>query len=152
MSPRTERNVPSARGIGKSSLERKSLSYTMISVRSFCLGCPLKSNNQEFKYTSGNLAIEWESSAYYLGYLSNREQVTRACSVRTSMPMHAFVLLGCGNALQRSNLSLVDQRFNAGRTIVGRAPRRLSRIVYQMGKSRQQRTIQLQRLQETTTR
>ncbi|CAF0759373.1 unnamed protein product [Adineta ricciae] len=40
----------------------------------FCLGCPFESNNQEFNYTDGNLAIEWESSAYYLRYLSNREQ------------------------------------------------------------------------------
>jgi hypothetical protein len=42
---------------------------------SFCLGCAFPSNNQEFNYTDGYIAIEWESSAYYLRYLSNREQV-----------------------------------------------------------------------------
>ncbi|CAF3315764.1 unnamed protein product [Rotaria socialis] len=40
----------------------------------FCLGCSFESNNQEFNCKSENIAIEWESSAYYLCYLSNREQ------------------------------------------------------------------------------
>ncbi|UJR27426.1 hypothetical protein I4U23_008715 [Adineta vaga] len=40
----------------------------------FCLGCSLEANDKEFNYVDGNLAIEWESSAYYLRYLSNREQ------------------------------------------------------------------------------
>jgi hypothetical protein len=44
-------------------------------IFSFCLGCPFESNNQEFNYTDGYIAIEWESAAYYLRYLSNREQV-----------------------------------------------------------------------------
>ncbi|CAF0809558.1 unnamed protein product [Adineta steineri] len=39
----------------------------------FCLGCSFESDNDEFKYTDGNIAIEWESSAYYLQYLSSRE-------------------------------------------------------------------------------
>ncbi|CAM4750883.1 unnamed protein product [Rotaria magnacalcarata] len=40
----------------------------------FCTGCSFESNTNEFLRTRGNLAIEWESSAYYLRYLSGREQ------------------------------------------------------------------------------
>ncbi|CAF3403769.1 unnamed protein product, partial [Rotaria sp. Silwood2] len=40
----------------------------------FCNGCSFESNNNEFLHTRGNIAIEWESSAYYLRYLSGREQ------------------------------------------------------------------------------
>jgi len=40
----------------------------------FCLGCPLKSNDEVFQYREGYIVIEWESSAYFLRYLSNREQ------------------------------------------------------------------------------
>ncbi|CAF0968583.1 unnamed protein product [Rotaria sordida] len=40
----------------------------------FCLGCSFEPNNKEFNYTSDTIAIEWEASAYYLRYLSNREQ------------------------------------------------------------------------------
>ncbi|CAF1339296.1 unnamed protein product [Rotaria sordida] len=40
----------------------------------FCIGCSFESNDNEFLYTRGNIAIEWESSAYYLRYLSGREQ------------------------------------------------------------------------------
>jgi hypothetical protein len=42
---------------------------------SCCSGCSFESNNNEFLYTGGNIAIEWESSAYYLQYLPSREQV-----------------------------------------------------------------------------
>lgn len=42
---------------------------------SFCLGCSFESNDKEFLHIDGNIAIEWESSAYYLRYLSGREQV-----------------------------------------------------------------------------
>ena len=42
-----------------------------------CLGCLFESNENEFLYTGGNIAIEWESSAYYLQYLPTREQVKR---------------------------------------------------------------------------
>lgn len=42
---------------------------------SFCNGCSFESNDTEFLRTRGNIAIEWESSAYYLRYLSAREQV-----------------------------------------------------------------------------
>lgn len=44
-------------------------------IFSFCLGCPLKSNDEVFQYREGYIVIEWESSAYFLRYLSNREQV-----------------------------------------------------------------------------
>jgi ubiquitin carboxyl-terminal hydrolase 6/32 len=41
----------------------------------FCLGCSFESNNEEFNFTNTYIVIEWESSAYYLRYLSHREQV-----------------------------------------------------------------------------
>ena len=41
---------------------------------SFCLGCSFDSNDMEFYYTESNIAIDWESSTYYLRYLSGREQ------------------------------------------------------------------------------
>ncbi|CAF1168615.1 unnamed protein product [Adineta steineri] len=40
----------------------------------FCLGCSFESDEKEFLYTNGNIAIEWESSAYFLRYLSGHEQ------------------------------------------------------------------------------
>ncbi|CAF4722565.1 unnamed protein product [Rotaria sp. Silwood1] len=40
----------------------------------FCLGCSFESNTKEFNNTGDSIAIEWESAAYYLRYLSNREQ------------------------------------------------------------------------------
>jgi hypothetical protein len=69
-----ERNVRYVRGIGSFILKIR-FYLRKFFLFSFCLGCSFESNNQEFSYTSGNIAIEWESSAYYLRYLSNREQV-----------------------------------------------------------------------------
>ncbi|CAF1131929.1 unnamed protein product [Adineta ricciae] len=40
----------------------------------FCLGCSFESDDKEFLHSEGNIAIEWESAAYYLRYLSAREQ------------------------------------------------------------------------------
>ncbi len=68
-----EKNVHYVHGIGRLFIERDE-NYSN-SIFSFCLGCSFESNNQEFNYTDGYIAIEWESAAYYLRYLSNREQV-----------------------------------------------------------------------------
>ena len=53
----------------------KSIRILSLQKFSFCLGCSIEPNNKEFTYTDGYIAIEWDSAAYYLRYLSNREQV-----------------------------------------------------------------------------
>lgn len=70
-----ENDVHFAHGIGKTNLneENKTKPYAF----SFCLGCSFESDDKEFLYSEGNIAIEWESAAYYLRYLSAREQVNR---------------------------------------------------------------------------
>jgi hypothetical protein len=68
-----ERDVHFVHGIGKIDLNKKKNKFSILF--SFCLGCLFESNDNEFLHTDGNLAIEWESSAYYLRYLSGREQV-----------------------------------------------------------------------------
>jgi len=39
-----------------------------------CFGCTVESNENEFSFISGHIAIEWEASAYFLQYLPSREQ------------------------------------------------------------------------------
>jgi hypothetical protein len=60
---------------------------------SCCLGCSFESNDNEFLYTGGNIAIEWESSAYYLRYLSSREQVSNKMIIEISLDLLTFI--GC---------------------------------------------------------
>jgi hypothetical protein len=75
-----ERNVQFVYGIGKFISKQQCMTASIVfllfdSRSSFCLGCSFESNDEEFRLTGGTIAIEWESSAYYLRYLSNREQV-----------------------------------------------------------------------------
>ena len=87
------KNVRHAHGIGRFIFRREKFHHDNNVCSSFCLGCPFESNNKEFNYTDGNLAIEWESSAYYLRYLSNREQVKDKNS--NSFQSNICLLLGC---------------------------------------------------------
>lgn len=50
---------------------------TYHSPLSFCSGCKFVSNDTEFYYSGPYIAIEWNSSAYYLRYLPGHEQVIR---------------------------------------------------------------------------
>ncbi len=61
-------------GIGKKNQSLRKIENDLFSC---CIGCAFESNENEFLCTGGNIAIEWESSAYYLRYLSSREQVNR---------------------------------------------------------------------------
>lgn len=69
-----ERNAVYVHGIGRD-LCLRTKSMVDFLLFSFCLGCVFESNNNEFHYNDGYIVIEWEASAYYLRYLSNREQV-----------------------------------------------------------------------------
>lgn len=57
------------------SVKIKDLKKRFTIVFRCCFGCAFESNDNEFLDTHANIAIEWESSAYYLQYLPSREQV-----------------------------------------------------------------------------
>lgn len=90
----------------RSIFERNTKKIENLIFLSCCFGCTIESNENEFSFISGHIAIEWEASAYFLQYLPSREQVNRE---RMLLLLFFSRKIGCRNSFEYYFISTIKQ-------------------------------------------